>query len=451
MRLLLFALLSFIGTPIFSEETSCKPQNRGCLLDMALKIASSTSRSSTRNEIYFTAAKTLLKAGDFKNANLISKHINDEIVLSELKAEFAIVEASMGNFVSAFEIAISINDSRNQSQRINALEEIAIIQAIEMGIEPAFKTVSAIVNPYRRSQAQAAISIGLASAGMLSMALNAATQVGTGYWFSETKENFNIASGVVARPKDFDQFWFYEALIEIASIQGKSGDLNGALNTVLSIPDLEARSKGFSKISELLAAKGDFELALDLTKRIETPYGDKLAFNLIIKQLVMQGNYSQSLTLANKLKQHYGDENGLVFLAKSIINANKVSSARKILHDISSVENRNEILKQLFMHFVSDDNIPEALTIINDSKDRKFVFECIKEMASELARSNKNEKALNLAKQFLNTQEMDEIYFITSIERARQNDIKTSFEFIMKIKNEVDRAIAMATILEFID
>jgi excinuclease UvrABC nuclease subunit len=165
----------------------------------------------------------------------------------------------------------------------------------------------------------------------------------------------------------------------------------------------------------------------------------------------MQGNYSQSLTLANKLKQHYGDEKGLVFLAKSIIDAGKVSSARKILDAISSVENRNEILKQLFMHFVSDDNIPEALTIINDSNDRKFVFECIKEMARELARSNKNEKALNLAIQFLNTREMDEIYFITSIERARQNDIKTSLEIMMKIKNEVDRAIAMATILEFID
>ena len=46
-----------------------------------------------------------------------------------------------------------------------------------------------------------------------------------GYWFTADQLDHKIASGLVARTGEFNHYWFYQALVQIAEIQARAGDV----------------------------------------------------------------------------------------------------------------------------------------------------------------------------------------------------------------------------------
>ena len=258
LRLLLsVAFFGFQGQFVLSQSSnlSCLESRTDCLILEAQQIAELISETNRRDEAYYSILTAFIAQNSVDEALALVDKINNPRTQAESLAEVSLALAKLGRFRSAYGLAHSITDSRNKSSRITALEAVAIQQATFGLIADAFETVMAINNPFRRSEAQSAIAIAVARSGDLPRAIQAASKIATDYWFAPDQSSVKVASGLVSRSGEFDNYWFFETLVRISQLQARAGDIRDGLQTARSIPDVSARARA---VFDIRRARGDW-------------------------------------------------------------------------------------------------------------------------------------------------------------------------------------------------
>lgn len=429
-----------------AAPVSCDGPLAPCLIDEAVVIADDVPRAFARDEAWFAIADALADMSRIDAALDAADRVENALMREEVLGEIAIAMARLGQFDRAVEIALAMLDSRNRSSRVMTLEKLAAEQAIAGRIDDAFDTVTAINNPYRRSQAQAAIAAAVARTGNIPVAIRTATRIATDYWFTSDQHQLKVASGLVSRSGEFDQFWFYEALANIAVIQAREGDILGGLQTAKSIPDVGGRSRAKAGIAAVQAENGDVPGALETARRIEIAYGDRDAMVAVAKAKAATGDFDAALDLAHDIVSAYGDYSAIVGVAA--LQA-RLQGAEAGLETAAGVDNlqvralvHTEIAEVLARTDRPDDAI-RALALITDPEDRATANERV---AVALAESGLVDRALALAEAYASPREYDDLVIAISVAQARAGDAEGAIETAFLSEDGMSRAIALAGI-----
>lgn len=423
---------------------ACSRLEPACLIQEARAGADALSDRADRDEVYFEIVITLAGRGERQAALDLAAQIGNPTTLAEAEAEIAIAEAQRGNFETAMQIALDIMDSRENSVRVAALEQLAIEQAKRGAVVTAFETVLAIDNPYRRSEAEANIAEAIASAGDMDGAFRASARIATSYWFSSGQPQFKVASGIVSRSTEFDDYWFYEALVSLAVLQARAGDAVGALRTARSIPDLESRSRATSGISIAQAEGGDIDGALDTARRIEAAYGDSAAMIAIAGAKAGAGNAEGARDLAQQIWSAYGNDAGFAAVAVEQVRAGAVEDGLSYLDHINSQQTRTGALRDIGQILATAGKVDEAVAVVSliaEMGDRDLAFEVV---ATELARIGLGARALSLAQALTDGAMSDKLSIAVLVEMARAGDPSAGLAAAYAIADPMSRNIALA-------
>ena len=423
---------------------TCLRLEPACLIQEARAGADALSDRADRDEVYFEIVITLAGRGEGQSALALAGQIGNPTTFAEAEAEIAIAEAQQGNFETAMQIAMAILDSRENSVRVMALEQLAMEQAKRGAIDTAFETVLAIDNPYRRSEAEANIAKAIAHAKDMDGAFRASARIATSYWFSSGQPQFKVASGIVSRSTEFDDYWFYEALVSLAVLQARAGDVVGALRTARSIPDLESRSRATSGISIAQADSGDIGGALDTARRIEAAYGDSAAMIAIAGAKVRAGNAEGARDLAQQIWIAYGNDAGFAAVAVEQVRAGAVADGLRYLDLIKSQQTRTRALRDIGQILASAGKVDEAVAVvsrIDEAGERDLAFEVV---TTALARIGLGTRALAVAQALADGALADKLSISVLVEMARAGDSNTGLAAAYAIADPMSRNIALA-------
>lgn len=427
---------------------SCSTALPDCLLGEAAAAAETVARPGLRDEVRFSIAVALADMDRLDEALEVAAEIVDPWTLADAQGEIAKAAARAGEYSRAYVIAVTIVDPRVRSARIAAFESLAIQQAAAGEIDAAFDTVVAIANPYRRSEAQAAIATSVARAGDIPGSIRAAARIGTNYWFTPDQHELKIASGLVPRAGEFDHFWFYQALVNIAQIQAQSGDVLGALQTAKSIPDFAGRSRAASRIAGVQADAGDPDGALTTAARVETPYGDLEALVAIARAKARAGDFAGALDLASEVATAYGDGGGLMAVAIEQAGQGLLDDSLETVSQIDNLDTLTQALAGITRALASNARIDDALevAVMIQAEDRPAA---IREIAVRLAEAGDPVRALEVAAEFAGRRNHDEVVVAVAVAQAQSGDLDGAVATALGLEDTVYRAIALASIAPF--
>ncbi len=423
---------------------ACRLGTPPCLLDEAMDGAGTLDDPGARDEIFFEIVTTLAGQGERQAALDLIARIENPTTLAEAQAEVAKAEARLGRFDTAAEIALAILDSRNESVQVAAIEVIAVEQARRGMVDLAFETVIGIDNPYRRSEAEARIAQAVATTGAMDAAFRAASRIATSYWFSSGQPKFKIASGLVARTTEFDDYWFFQALVELSGHQARTGDVVAALMTARSIPDFVARSRAFSGIAVAQADAGDIDGALSTARRIEVAYGDLEAMIAVAGAQARAGDIDGALDLARRIWSGYGADGGFVPVAVEQVRAGDLAGGLASLAHVVSPKSRNRALRDIALVLGRAGRIADALDVLDriaDAKDRDLAAQAL---TADLAASGKGAQAIAIA-EGLDDDGLAELVLVeVSVQIAAAGDPAAGLTAARSIADPMSRAIALA-------
>jgi tetratricopeptide (TPR) repeat protein len=427
-------------------QEACLDQTWECLLAEALKTSEDIYDSFDRDEVYFEGIKTYLAFEKIVEARETSLKIANPITHAEAERTIAEVLARLGDFDGARATAFEILDSRNDSARIRAFEAIAVEEARAGNVESAFDTVIAIDNPYRRSQAQAAIAETVALDGDLDAAIRAATRIATDYWFNDGQPQFKIASGVVSRASEFDDYWFYHALVRIAAIQCQNGNDVGATQTARAIPDLVARSAGFTEIARAQAGRGDIENALATARLVEAAYGDQDALLAVVGAIARSGDLEHAEELARDILDSYGSDRGFVHLAAGRAADGDLEGALAEFGRLTNVESKALAAQEISVNIAEQGNLWSAIALIQQIPEIGVREETFRQLAIELVNLGRKDEALSLAREFGSNASANELIYSILEAQALQGDQDNAIQFARNLPDPMARGIALALI-----
>lgn len=448
---MILGLLALAGSGVAAAAApGCAGELPDCLLSEAAEAADEVTRPVERDEIHIAMATALAGLGRLYEALAVAGAIDDAHTLAEALGEISMAAARAGAFDRAYGIAIDIADARVRSARVAALEVLAGEQAAAGEVDAAFDTVVAIDNPFRRSQAQAAIATARARAGDISGAIRAASRIGTGYWFTEDQHRLKIASGLVTRAGEFDHFWFYEALATIARIQAEAGDILGALQTAKSIPDAGGRSRAAARVAAVQARQGDIAGALLTAQRIEAAYGDLEAMVAIAGARAAAGEFAAAHDLAGEIARAYGDSGGLVAVAVEQARAGLAADSRRTAAGIDNLHSRTQALAGISDALVRNGQVDAALEVAQTIPGAGDRAGAVGAMAVVLAERGETARALDLAR-IAGRRQQDEVVVSVARVQARQGDAEGAVATARGIDDPMFRAIALAGVAAELD
>jgi tetratricopeptide (TPR) repeat protein len=427
-----------------SAAQNCDDLTSACLLAKAREPIADMSRQLDRDEAHFALTAALAGLGRLDEARHEAAIIENASTRADALGEIVVAAARMGNFDDAFDVAISAADGRFVSAQIEALEALAIEQAARGDIEGAFETVVAIANPYRRSEAQAAIAISVARSGQIADAIRAASRIGMGYWFTSDQNDHKVASGIVARNSEFDHYWFFEALTEIADIQSRAGDFWGAIQTAQAIPDLVGRSRALSRIAAVQADIGDIQAAIETAQMIDLAYGDREALVSIASGMAQHGDFEDALTLARSVQDTYGDGHGLIVLAEHKSRLSLFDDSIQIALEISNIEHADVAWAGIAAEFARNGQLDRANEILTRIPDRNKRFETVLKIVEKLALVGDDPAAMILARQYASPRDLDELTMTIALAVASRGDLDTAWRLAQEIRDGMYRAITLA-------
>ncbi|GKY89572.1 hypothetical protein [Sinisalibacter aestuarii] len=439
---------SVAGTPALSGPLDCAGALSDCLLDAARDSSDEIDRPILRDEAHFAIAVALARLGQLGPALDEAGRIANAATLAEAMGEISGAAARAGDFDAAYEIAFAMLDARNRSARVQALENLAVEQAAVGEVDAAFETVVAIDNPYRRSEAQAAIATSVARSGDIAGAIRAASRIATDYWFSSDQPRFKIASGLVSRSGEFDHFWFYEALVNIAVVQARGGDIVGALKTAKSIPDQGGRSRAMAQVAVVQAETGDIDGARATAGRIEAAYGDQEAVTAIAAGLAMTGDAAGALALAQDIQRAYGDGAALVAVAAQQARAGDFEASLDTVRKIDVVQDRVRAQAAISREIAQNGRLDEAMTVLSQLTDAKDRFNTMADIAAMLTRAGEAEAALEMIRSGASRRDMEDLIVQVVLTEADLGETTQAVETALAIEDPMFRAIALAGIAE---
>ena len=445
--LAVLAMLAALQTGSLADARSLPFACDGALPDCLLHEATAAAEhvgGMARDEIQFAIAVALGHLGRFDAAMQAAANLTAPRTLADAQGEISIAAARAGDFDRAYAIALAIADARDVSPRTAAFETLAIAQARAGQIDAAFDTVAAITNPYRRSEAQAAIALAAAQEGDIPGAMRAASLVGTNYWFSPNQHQLLIASGVVARSGGFDHFWFYEAMANIAQTQARHGDILGALQTARSIPDAAGRSQAAARIAAVQAEQGDIDGALATARRVEVPYGDLEALVAIARSKAGAGDFAGALEIASELVTAYGHSGGLEAIAVEQAKQGRFDDSLKSTARIWDVETRTKALAGIARTLVQRGQVDEALTVVGMIQSDEARPLLVKDLAVLLAADGKVARALEMAAEFAGRRNYLDVVVAIALAQAGAGDLDGAIATAIGIEDTEMRAIALA-------
>ena len=427
-------------------QAACLDQNKECLLAEALGVAEEIGDLFDRDEVFFEGVRAYLAFGSIPEARETSLKIANPITYAEAERTIAECQASEGDFVGARATAFEILDSRNESARIRAFESIAVEEAREGNIESAFETVIAIDNPYRRSQAQAAIAEAIALTGDLDAAIRAATRIATDYWFNDGQPQFKIASGVVSRASEFDDYWFYHALVRIAAIQSQNGNDVGAIQTARAIPDLVARSIGLTEIARAQAARGDIEAAMATARLVEAAYGDLDALLAVVGAIARMGDLERATELAREIYGSYGADGGFVYVAAGRAAEGDMDGALTEIAELTNLESKALAAQEVAAKFAQQGDLAGAVALIQQIPEIGVRDETLRHLAVELVGLGRKDEAFTLANETGSSASANELIYLVLEAMAEQGDAGDAINLARHLPDAMARGIALAII-----
>jgi tetratricopeptide (TPR) repeat protein len=439
--------LAFGAAP---AAAACNAPVLTCLIGEAMAGAEALEDTGARDEVFFEIVTTLAGQGERQDALDLAARIENPATLAEAQSEVAKAEARLGHFDTATAIAFAILDSRNESVRIVAIEVIATEQARLGLVDPAFETVIGIDNPYRRSEAEARIAKAVAMTGEMDAAFRATARIATSYWFSTGQPQFKIASGLVSRSTEFDDYWFFEALVELAELQARNDDVIAALMTAGSIPDFVARSRALSGIAVAQADSGDIDGAMETARRIESAYGDLDAMIAIAGARARAGDTLGALTLARSIWSGYGADAGFVPVAVEQVRSGDLAGGLTSLSHVGSQQSRSRALAEMALVLGQGGRIADALDVIDrivEARDRELALQAL---ASDLARSGRGAEAVDIAKGLEDEGLAAQILIEVAVQIAAAGDLTAALKVGRSIADPMSRAIALAEIARVI-
>ena len=436
--------VGFGGTVVHGSPIECVPATADCLLHAARGATEDLGRPLQRDEAHFAIAAALAELGRLAEAVQEAGLIESSITMAEAEAEIVRAAAQQGAFDTAFEIAMEIGDARNRSAKDLALETLAVEQAARGLIDEAFDTVVAINNPFRRSEAQAAIAVSVARSGDIPSAMHAAARIGMDYWFTAEQNRFKIASGLVARSEKFDHYWFYEALAEVARIQSRSGDVEAGLQTAHAIPDIAGRARAMAGIAAEQVAQGNIEAALATARRIEAPYGDHGAMVAISDGMAAAGDFGGALEMARAIQEAYGDGAALATLAERQAMMGAYDDSVETLSEIEVIEDLDRARAVIAREFARTGRSRAALDMVASIANRSKRFDAVRAIAVTLATEGKTDRALGLVAEFAGRADAEELVTAVVLAQARAGDLDTAVAIAGTLDDPMFRAIALA-------
>ena len=436
--------IGFGGMVAHGSPIECTPATADCLLHAARGATEDLGRQLQRDEAHFAITAALAELGRLAEAAKEAGLIESPITMAEAEAEIVRAAARRGAFEMAFEIAMEIGDARNHSTKDHALEALAVEQAARGLIDEAFDTVIAINNPFRRSEAQAAIAVSVARAGDIPSAMHAAARIGMDYWFTAEQNRFKIASGLVARSEQFDHYWFYEALAEIAVIQSRSGDIEAGLQTALAIPDLAGRARAMAGIATAQVAQGNIDAALTTARRIEASYGDHEAMVAIADGMAAAGDFGGALEMARAIQEAYGDGAALTALAERQAMMGAFDDSVETLSQIAVIEDLDRARAIVAREYVRIGRSSAALDMVASISNRNKRFDAVRAIAVMLATEGKTDQALDLVTEFAGRADVPELVTAVVLAQARAGDLETAVAIAETLDDPMFRAIALA-------
>ena len=305
-------------------DPDCPAPAAPCLMALAraelAAIATTDRQRGARDEVHFALALAEAAGGALDAALAEVASIADPVTRNEAQGRVAAEAARLGAFDLAEALALEIGGGRSLEARTTALQAVAVARARASadGVDAGFRTLAAITNPYRRSEAEAHLALARAEAGDSKGAIAAAARIARGYWFHDTQASHQIASGLVVRAREFDHFWLHEALTRIAEIEARVGDAAAALRIAQAIPDHEGRALAQGRIAAALARQGRIPEARSIAAGIDAAYGDRAALIAIARAEAAAGDLAAALTLAQDLQRAYGDETALAAIARDL-------------------------------------------------------------------------------------------------------------------------------------
>ena len=445
-QVLVLGMLSvgFGGMVVHGSPIECAPATADCLLRAAREATGDLGRQLQRDEAHFAITAALAELGRLAEAVQEAGLIENPITMAEAEAEIVRAAALLGAFDTAFEIAMEIGDARNRSAKDLALETLAIEQAARGLIDEAFDTVVAINNPFRRSEAQAAIAVSVARSGDIPSAMHAAARIGMDYWFTAEQNRFKIASGLVARSDRFDHYWFYEALAEVARIQSQSGDIEAGLQTAHAIPDLGGRARAMAGIAAEQVAQGNIEAALTTARRIEASYGDHEAMVAISDGMAAAGDFGGALEMALAIQEAYGDGAALAALAERQAMTGAYDDSVETLSEITVIEDLDRARAIIAREYARTDRSRAALEMVANIANRNKRFDAVRAIAVMLATEGKTDRALDLVTEFAGRADAEELVTAVVLAQARTSGLDTAVAIAGTLDDPMFRAIALA-------
>jgi len=346
--------------------------------------------------------------------------------------------------------AILVNTPHNPSgrilgsARILALEAIAVEQARRGDVDGAYETVVAIANPYRRSEAQAAIALSVARTGDISGAVRAASRIATDYWFTADQNSRKIPSGLVVRSREFDQFWFFEALAGIAAIEAAAGDVESALQTAHAIPDVAARSRALGRIAAVQAGLGDLEGARLTAQLIEGAYGDAEALIAMADAMAARGNMGPATDLARQIGSAYGNAGALVLVAGRLAEAGAITEALALAAEIGTIEHLTRARIAIARAHARRGEVAAALDLLARVPDRGEQVAAVAAICAGLAEAGDGAGALALAHAHARGPALDELMLAIALAQGRTGQEAAAVATAEGIEDALVRILAAA-------
>lgn len=424
----------------------CKIALGDCLIQEAKEIAQSIPDPDQSDEAFFAVAITQAAVGQIAEALANVDAITSERTKAEALAELVGAEARLGHFESAHRIALGILDSRSRSTRVNALENLAAEQARRGEIDAAFETVIAIDNPYRRSEAQAAIATAVARSGNISGAIQTASKIATDYWFKSDQHSLKVASGLVSRAGEFDDFWFFEALGNISDIQARGGDIRGALKTARAIPDVSGRTRAYNRIAAVQARNGDLEGAMKTAGRIESAFGDLPALVAIVGAMAAQGSFDAAIELAGNVEAAYGDDTGFVAVAVEMARQNQLEAGLGHAKALASAKDRTRAFSDIAVVLAQKGGVEDALRITSLITDRRDQAQALHAVATALAAGGDSARALQVAATTPDPIDLNALVVDIALAQAQSGDTQGAIATARLVDDSMSRAIALSGI-----
>ena len=355
--------------------------------DGALQTARLIDDAFDRDRALSKIAETQVKAGDPDGALQIAKLIKWAYYRAKALSEIGKVQATAGDGPAAeTTLALAIQTAgqiRSTTNRGTSLSNIADAQAKAGNIDEALQTAKQITNATLRAEAltkiaatQAEIGNNVAATTMLAFAMQAATQIGDSE--TGTQEPYR---GAIYRDAAFTN---------IAAIQARAGDTDGALQTAKLIEWAAFRGSALSNIADAQAKARNIDEAFQTAKQIANATSRAEALSKIAATQAKTGNRAAARTtfaLAIRTAKQISDRLGarLCDIVATQAQAGDTDGALQIARQIDDATSRACALSKIAKVLAKAGEIRKAIDTTRRIKQEEKFTSAITYIASVVA------------------------------------------------------------------